>query len=158
MKEIYLAGGCFWGVEEYLSRIEGVIDTNVGYANGTKENPSYEQVCTGTTGHTETTLIKYDENILSLEELLNSFWKIINPTLLNRQGPDIGNQYRTGIYYTDESDLNVINKTLKEQQEKYDSPIVTEIMPINTYYNAEEYHQDYLKKNPGGYCHIDLNA
>ena len=85
MKEIYLAGGCFWGVDEYMSRIEGVLDTSVGYANGTKENPSYEQVCTGTTGHTETTLIKYDENILPLEELLNRFWKIINPTLLNRQ-------------------------------------------------------------------------
>lgn len=158
MKEIYLAGGCFWGVEEYLSRIDGVIDTNVGYSNGTKENPSYEQVCSGTTGHTETTLIKYDENILSLEELLNNFWKIINPTSLNRQGPDIGSQYRTGIYYTDEEDLVTINKTLKEHQEKYDSPIVTEVMPLKTYYHAEEYHQDYLKKNPGGYCHIDLNA
>ncbi len=158
MKEIYLAGGCFWGVEEYLSRINGVIDTNVGYANGTKENPSYEQVCSGTTGHTETTLIKYDENIISLEELLTNYWKIINPTMLNRQGPDIGSQYRTGIYYTDDSDLDAINKTLKIQQEKYDSEIVTEIMPLNTYYDAEEYHQDYLKKNPGGYCHIDLNA
>lgn len=157
MKEIYLAGGCFWGVEEYLSRIEGVIDTNVGYANGTKEKPSYEQVCTGTTGHAETTLIRYDENILCLEKLLNSFWGIIDPTLLNRQGPDIGNQYRTGIYYIDEADLDIINKTLKEQQKKYDSPIVTEIMKLNTYYDAEEYHQDYLKKNPGGYCHIDLS-
>ena len=158
MKEIYLAGGCFWGVDEYMSRIEGVLETNVGYANGTKENPSYEQVCTGTTGHTETTLIKYDENILPLEELLNRFWKIINPTLLNRQGGDIGNQYRTGIYYTDESDLPVINKTLLQQQEKYDSPIVTEILPLKVYYEAEDYHQNYLKKNPGGYCHIDMNA
>ncbi|NLC03862.1 MAG: peptide-methionine (S)-S-oxide reductase MsrA [Tissierellia bacterium] len=158
MKEIYLAGGCFWGVDEYMSRIEGVLETSVGYANGTKENPSYEQVCTGTTGHTETTLIKYDENILSLEELLNSFWKIINPTLLNRQGGDIGNQYRTGIYYTEESDLPVINKTLLQQQEKYDSPIVTEILPLTVYYEAEDYHQNYLKKNPGGYCHIDMNA
>ncbi|NLC04139.1 MAG: peptide-methionine (S)-S-oxide reductase MsrA [Tissierellia bacterium] len=158
MKEIYLAGGCFWGVDEYMSRIEGVLDTSVGYANGTKENPSYEQVCTGTTGHTETTLIKYDENILPLEELLNRFWKIINPTLLNRQGGDIGNQYRTGIYYTDESDLAVINKTLLQQQEKYDSPIVTEILPLKVYYEAEDYHQNYLKKNPGGYCHIDMNA
>ena len=158
MKEIYLAGGCFWGVEEYLSRIDGVKDTDVGYANGSKENPTYEQVCTGTTGHTETTFIRYDEDVLSLEELLNSFWKIINPTLLNRQGPDIGSQYRTGIYYRDESDLDTINKTLNEQKNKYDSPIVTEIMPLKTFYKAEEYHQDYLKKNPGGYCHIDLNA
>ena len=158
MKEIYLAGGCFWGVAEYFSRISGVMETEVGYANGTKENPTYEQVCSGTTGHTETTLIKYDENLISLEELLSSFWKIINPTLLNRQGPDIGSQYRTGIYYKDEKDLEAINKSLLEEQSKYDSPIVTELMPLNAYYKAEEYHQDYLKKNPGGYCHIDLNA
>lgn len=158
MKEIYLAGGCFWGVEEYLSRINGVIATGVGYANGNKENPTYKEVCTGITGHAETTFIKYDENILSLEELLKSFWKIVNPTLLNRQGPDIGNQYRTGIYYTDVNDLESINKTLNEQQVKYNSPIVTEILPLNCYYEAEDYHQGYLKKNPGGYCHIDLNA
>ena len=158
MKEIYLAGGCFWGVDEYMSRIDGVVDTRVGYANGTKENPSYEEVCTGTTGHTETTYVKFDESIISLEELINRFWRIIDPTMLNRQGPDIGNQYRTGIYYTDEADLDIINKTLEEQRSKYDRPIVTEIMRLKVYYDAEEYHQDYLKKNPSGYCHIDLNA
>lgn len=157
MKEIYLAGGCFWGVEEYMSRVDGVVDTEVGYANGTKENPSYEEVCTGTTGHAETTYVKYDESIISLEELLNRFWNIIDPTVLNRQGPDIGNQYRTGIYYVDEEDLNVINKTLEEQKTKYTKPIVTEILPLKSFYKAEEYHQDYLKKNPGGYCHIDLS-
>jgi peptide-methionine (S)-S-oxide reductase len=157
MKEIYLAGGCFWGVEEYMSRIAGVVDTEVGYANGTKENPSYEEVCTGTTGHTETTYVKYDENIISLEELLNQFWRIIDPTMLNRQGPDIGNQYRTGIYYIDQNDLDIINKTLEEQKTKYDRPIVTEIMSLQSFFNAEEYHQDYLKKNPSGYCHIDLS-
>lgn len=158
MKEIYLAGGCFWGVDAYMARIEGVVETSVGYANGNKENPSYEEVCTGITGHTETTYLKYDENIVSLEEILNKFWNIIDPTLLNRQGGDIGNQYRTGIYYLDEKDLEIINKTLEEQKEKYDRPIVTEIMPLKVYYKAEEYHQDYLKKNPGGYCHIDLNS
>lgn len=158
MKEIYLAGGCFWGVDEYMSRIEGVIETKVGYANGTTENPSYEQVCTGITGHTETTYVKFDETIISLEGLLNRFWKIIDPTVLNRQGPDIGNQYRTGIYYLDSSDLNTINKTLEEQREKYNKPIMTEIMALKVFYDAEEYHQDYLKKNPGGYCHIDLNS
>lgn len=157
MKEIYFAGGCFWGVEEYMSRINGVVDTEVGYANGIKENPTYEEVCTGTTGHAETTYVKYDENIISLEELLNKFWNIIDPTLLNRQGPDIGNQYRTGIYYVDEEDLSVINKTLEEQKKKYSKPIVTEIMPLKCFYKAEDYHQDYLKKNPGGYCHIDLS-
>jgi peptide-methionine (S)-S-oxide reductase len=110
MKEIYLAGGCFWGVEEYFSRIEGVVDTDVGYANGRRENPSYEQVCTGTTGHAETTYLKYDESLVSLEFLLDKFFRIIDPTLLNRQGGDIGNQYRTGIYYVDEEDIPVIEK------------------------------------------------
>ena len=157
MKEIYLAGGCFWGVEEYMSRIDGVVDTAVGYANGTKENPTYQEVCTGITGHTETTYVKFDENIVTLEDLLNRFWKIIDPTILNRQGPDIGNQYRTGIYYIDESHIDIINKTLEEQQAKYDKPIVTEIMALKCFYEAEEYHQDYLKKNPGGYCHINLD-
>lgn len=158
MKEIYLAGGCFWGVDAYLSRLNGVIETEVGYANGTKENPSYEEVCIGITGHTETTYIKYDANIISLEELLNKFWHIIDPTMLNRQGGDIGNQYRTGIYYTDPEDLKIIKKSLEEEKSKYNKPIVTEIMPLKSYYKAEEYHQDYLKKNPGGYCHIDLNS
>lgn len=157
MKEIYLAGGCFWGVEEYMSRIEGVIDTEVGYANGETENPTYEEVCTGTTGHVETTYIKFDENIISLKNLLNRFWKIIDPTLINRQGPDIGSQYRTGIYYIDDEDLEIINITLEEQKLKYNKSIVTEIMKLKSFYRAEEYHQDYLKKNPGGYCHIDMN-
>ena len=157
MKEIVLAGGCFWGVEEYMSRIDGVIDTKVGYGNGNTENPTYEEVCTNTTGHAEVVYIKFDENIISLEELLNRFWKIINPTLLNRQGPDIGSQYRTGIYYIDEEDLETINKTKAEQQKKYKDPIVTEIEPLKVFYDAEEYHQKYLKKNPEGYCHIDLS-
>jgi peptide-methionine (S)-S-oxide reductase len=156
-KEIYLAGGCFWGVQEYMSRINGVVDTKVGYANGNKSNPTYEEVCTGTTGHSETTYVKYDEDIISLEEILNRFWRIIDPTMLNRQGGDIGNQYRTGIYYLDENDLTIINKSLEEQKTKYDKPIVTEIIPLIIFYEAEEYHQNYLKKNPGGYCHINLN-
>ena len=150
-KEIYLAGGCFWGVEEYMSRIDGVVDTTVGYANGNKSNPTYEDVCTGTTGYAETTYVKYDDNIISIEELLNKFWRIINPTLLNRQGGDIGNQYRTGIYYVDEVDLSAINKSLQEQKAKYDKPIITEITSLESFYEAEQYHQDYLKKNPGGY-------
>lgn len=157
MKEIYLAGGCFWGVDEYMSRVKGVVETSVGYANGHVENPSYEKVCTGTTGHTETTYVKYDEGVVSLYEILDKFWGIINPTLLNRQGADIGSQYRTGIYYTDKEDLSAINDTLEEQKKKYDRPIVTEIGPLESFYEAEEYHQDYLKKNPGGYCHIDLS-
>ncbi len=157
MKEIYLAGGCFWGVDAYMSQIEGVIDTKVGYANGHIENPSYERVCTGTTGHTEATYLKYDEEVVSMEHILNKFWGIIDPTLANRQGADIGSQYRTGIYYINEDDLQIINETLEEQRQKHGSPIVTEIMPLKCFYEAEEYHQDYLKKNPGGYCHIDLS-
>ncbi|GFN35572.1 peptide-methionine (S)-S-oxide reductase MsrA [Tepidimicrobium xylanilyticum] len=158
MKEIVLAGGCFWGVEEYFSRIDGVIETKVGYANGNTENPTYEEVCTNTTGHAEACHVKYDETVLPLEELLNRFWRIIDPTLLNRQGPDIGSQYRTGIYYMEEEDLPTIMKTFEEQKKKYDKPIVTEVEPLKVFYEAEEYHQKYLKKNPNGYCHIDLNA
>jgi len=157
MKEIYLAGGCFWGVDEYFSRIEGVVETNVGYANGSKLEPTYKEVCTGLTGHTETTYIKYDESKVSLEHLIERLFRIIDPTLLNRQGGDIGNQYRTGIYYTDDSDLEVIVKVKNEEQKKYKDPIVTEILQLKYYYLAEEYHQDYLKKNPGGYCHVDMS-
>lgn len=157
MKEIYLAGGCFWGVEEYFSRIEGVLDTEVGYANGTKIDPTYKEVCTGLTGHSETAYIKYDENVVELETLLERLFRIIDPTLLNRQGGDIGNQYRTGIYFTDEMDLEVISKFIAEKQLKFDKPIVTEVTKLEVFYNAEDYHQDYLKKNPGGYCHVDMS-
>lgn len=158
MNEIVLAGGCFWGVEEYMSRIKGVLDTKVGYANGNTDNPSYRDVCTGATGYAEACYIQYDGNILSLEDLLNKFWRIIDPTLLNRQGPDIGSQYRTGIFYINKSDLPTIMKTYEEQKGKHDKPIATEIKPLKNFYDAEEYHQKYLKKNPNGYCHIDLDA
>ncbi|MEG6566139.1 peptide-methionine (S)-S-oxide reductase MsrA [Thermoanaerobacterium saccharolyticum] len=154
MKEIVLAGGCFWGVQAYFDTIDGVIETKVGYANGNKENPTYEEVCTNTTGFAEACYIKYDESIISLEDLLRSYWKIVDPTLKNRQGNDIGTQYRTGIYYIDDGDLNVILKSKEEEQKKYEKPIVTEIEPLKNFYDAEEYHQKYLKKNPNGYCHI----
>lgn len=157
MKEIVLAGGCFWGVEAYLSRFDGIVETTVGYANGNTDNPSYEEVKTSTTGHAEVCLVKFDDTIISLEELLNKFWDIIDPTILNQQGPDKGSQYRTGIYYKEEDDLSTILKTKKEQQKKYDEEIVTEIHPLNCFYKAEEYHQKYLEKNPNGYCHINLN-
>lgn len=156
MKEIVFAGGCFWGVEEYMSRIKGVVDTKVGYANGNTENPTYQDVKTGTTGHAEACYVKYDENQISLEDLLKRFWRVIDPTVLNRQGPDEGTQYRTGIYYIHEEDLPIIKASAEEEQKKYDEPIVTEIEPLKCFYDAEEYHQKYLKKNPGGYCHIKL--
>lgn len=157
MNEIYFAGGCFWGVEEYLSRIDGVVETKVGYANGTKENPTYEEVCTGTTRHAETVYIRYDESVITLEELLQKFFNIIDPTSLNRQGGDIGNQYRTGVYYVNEKDKNIIAKYMDEVQKNYKEKIVTELLPLSSFYLAEEYHQKYLKKNPNGYCHIDLS-
>jgi len=158
VKKIVLAGGCFWGVEEYMSRIDGVVETKVGYANGLKENPTYQEVCTGTTGHAEACYIEFDENIISLEKLLFRFWGIIEPTWLNRQGGDIGHQYRTGIYYIDKEDIPVIESTLKVEQKKYDKPIVTEVKPLTRFYEAEDYHQKYLKKNPNGYCHINLDS
>ncbi|MBS4536796.1 peptide-methionine (S)-S-oxide reductase MsrA [Clostridium sp. D2Q-14] len=157
MKKIVLAGGCFWGIEEYMIRIEGVLNTKVGYANGTTKNPSYEEVCTGLTGHCEACYIEFDEKIISLPKLLDKFWSIINPILENRQGGDIGTQYRTGIYYIDENDKDTILLSKEKEQTKYDSQIVTEIEPLKVFYDAEEYHQRYLKKNPNGYCHIDLS-
>ncbi|SNX55176.1 peptide-methionine (S)-S-oxide reductase MsrA [Thermoanaerobacterium sp. RBIITD] len=154
MKEIVFAGGCFWGVQAYFDTIDGVISTKVGYANGNKENPTYKEVCTNTTGFAEACYIKYDENMISLEELLKAYWRIINPTSINKQGNDIGTQYRTGIYYIDNDDLNIIIKSRDNEQKKYEKPIVTEIEPLKNFYDAEEYHQKYLEKNPGGYCHI----
>ena len=158
MKNITLAGGCFWGVEEYFRLLDGVIDTKAGYANGNFENPTYEDVCAGSTGFAEACLIKYDENIISLKQLLDAFWKIINPTLLNRQGNDRGNQYRTGIFYDDSisshDDLQIIRKSIDEEQKKYSAPIVTEVDILNNFYDAENYHQRYLENNPNGYCHI----
>lgn len=156
MKKIVLAGGCFWGVEEFLSRLNGVVSTEVGYANGRTENPTYEDVCYKNTYFAEVCLVEYDEPILSLDNLLKEYWSIVDPTVLNRQGPDVGSQYRTGIYYLDESDLNIILKSKEENQKNYDKKIVTEVVPLINYYKAEEYHQKYLKKNPNGYCHIKL--
>lgn len=157
MKTICFAGGCFWGVEEFFSRIKGVVATKVGYANGHKENPTYEEVCRNNTGHAEACLVEYDPEQISLANLLYRFWSIIDPTLVDQQGPDIGNQYRTGIYYLDEADLPTIIESRDQEQKRYDKPIVTEIEPLRCFWDAEEYHQKYLKKNPGGYCHIKFN-
>lgn len=157
MKKIHLGGGCFWGMEEYFKRINGVLETSVGYGNCKEENPSYEMVCTGKTNAVEIVGIKYNESIISLSEILDYFWKVIDPISLNKQGNDIGTQYRTGIYYTDEKNLEEIENSLKKEQEKYDKIIVTEVKELENYFLAEEYHQEYLRKNPNGYCHIKLN-
>lgn len=157
MKEIYLAGGCFWGLQAYFDLKDGIEETVVGYANGNTLNPTYEQVCTNTTGYAETVFIKYDENKISLERILELFWKVIDPTSLNKQGGDRGTQYRTGIYFIDENDKIVINKSVQNIAKNYDKQIVTEVEKLKNFYAAEEYHQKYLEKNPNGYCHIDLS-
>ncbi|MCB2292111.1 peptide-methionine (S)-S-oxide reductase MsrA [Clostridium algoriphilum] len=157
MKTIVVAGGCFWGVEAYMSKINGIVETKVGYANGKKKDPSYDEVCLGDTGHAEACLITYDEAKITLEKILNKFWGIIDPTVSNKQGNDIGHQYRSGIYYTDVEDLDIIIKTKNEVKGRYDKPIVTEVQPLSCFYDAEDNHQKYLQKNPGGYCHINLD-
>lgn len=154
MRQIVFAGGCFWGVEAYFSGINGVIETTVGYANGNVKNPTYEMVCKNNTGFAEACYVKYDEKIISLKQLLNYYWKIIDPTVENRQGNDVGSQYRTGIYYIDKCDRIPILQSLKDEQKKYNSPIKTEVKLLQNFYKAEDYHQKYLKKNPNGYCHI----
>jgi peptide methionine sulfoxide reductase msrA/msrB len=155
-EEIYLAGGCFWGIEEYMERINGVIDATSGYANGSTINPSYEDVLYEGTGHAETVHVKYDPDVIKFEEILGFYFKVINPTSINKQGNDVGSQYRTGIYYVDEEQIETIEKVIKKEQKNYEKEIVVEVEVIDNYYLAEEYHQDYLKKNPNGYCHIDL--
>jgi peptide methionine sulfoxide reductase msrA/msrB len=154
MATIYLAGGCFWGVEKYMSLVPGVIEAESGYANGTTESPSYRDVTTGRTGYTETVRVEYDPTIAPLPFLLELFYEAIDPTSLNRQGNDRGTQYRSGIYYVDPADGPVIERSLTELQTRYDKPIVVEAEPLTAYTPAEEYHQDYLDKTPGGYCHI----
>ncbi len=154
-KDIYLAGGCFWGLEKYLGNITGVIETEVGYANGKTENPTYEEVCRHDTGHAEAVRLTYDPSRISLTRLLSLFYKAIDPTSLNRQGNDVGSQYRTGIYYTDPEDLSLIRQSIDLLRGEYPKPIAVETLPLQNYYPAEEYHQRYLDKHPGGYCHID---
>lgn len=158
LRDIWLAGGCFWGVEAYMARVPGVADVTVGYANGLTENPTYEDVCRRDSGHAETVHIRYDPQRISLEDLLAQFFLIIDPTSLNRQGNDAGSQYRTGIYYQDEADLTAIQAVIDREQQNYDKPIVVEVEPLVHYYLAEEYHQDYLEKNPSGYCHISFDT
>ncbi|MDJ1649513.1 MULTISPECIES: peptide-methionine (S)-S-oxide reductase MsrA [Gordonibacter] len=154
---IYLAGGCFWGLEAYLRRLPGVRSTVVGYANGSTENPTYRDVCNWNTGHAETVAVAYDPAILPLGVLLDAFFEAIDPTTVNRQGNDVGTQYRTGIYWQHPDDVPTIEAAVARQQARLSKPIVTEVEPLDGFYPAEDYHQDYLEKNPGGYCHIDIS-
>ena len=155
---LYLAGGCFWGVEGYFQRIPGVLDTEVGYANGNREATTYHEL--KTTDHAETVQITYDRHILSLDELLDHYFRIVDPTSINRQGNDRGRQYRTGIYYpknTSPEDVEHLKRRLQYLSEQLSAPVAIELGPLNNWVVAEENHQDYLKKNPSGYCHIDLH-
>jgi peptide methionine sulfoxide reductase msrA/msrB len=154
-KEIYLAGGCFWGTEKYFGCLPGVLSTQVGYANGNTENPSYEEVCHNGTGHAETVKVEYDDTLLGLPFLLERYYDVIDPVSVNRQGGDRGPQYRTGIYFTDGADEPMIRASIEALQTKYTQPIAVEVQPLRGFYPAEAHHQKYLDKNPGGYCHID---
>ena len=156
MREIWLAGGCFWGVEAYFAQLPGVLKTEVGYANGQTKNPTYYDI--PRTGHAEAVYISYEPNQVALDTLLEYFFKIIDPTSVNRQGNDFGNQYRNGIYYRDEADREIILARIALEQQRHKKPIVTEVEPLRNYYAAEEYHQKYLEKNPHGYCHVDFST
>lgn len=153
-KEIYLAGGCFWGTEHFMKQIRGVVSTQVGYANSRIATPTYGQVCSGQTGAAETVKVIYDSRKVGLSLLLQLYFKTIDPTSLNRQGNDQGTQYRTGIYYTNPSDRTTIEKAVSILSGHYTRPLVIEVKPLANFYPAEYDHQDYLDKNPGGYCHI----
>lgn len=154
-KEIYLAGGCFWGTEHFMSLVRGVESTEVGYANSIVPSPTYRQVCTGRTDAAETVKVVYDADSVSLPFLLDLYYKTIDPTSENRQGNDVGTQYRTGIYYTDDADRPVVEESLHRLSRQYVMPLAVEVERLRNFYPAEEYHQDYLDRNPGGYCHID---
>ena len=153
METIYLAGGCFWGMQKYFDQFDGVVSTEVGYANGPDDAPSYEDVCNDS-GHAETVKIEYDEEQISLREILEKYFLVIDPVSVNRQGGDTGIQYRTGIFYTDDSQLADIHAVYDSEQEKAGQKLAVLVEPLKNFFSAEEYHQKYLDKNPGGYCHI----
>lgn len=155
MKSIIFAGGCFWGVQNYFNQVKGVINSRVGYTAGFIDFPTYNQVCSGKTGHTEACIVHYNSSETSLNILLEHFFNIVDPTLVDQQGPDVGSQYRSGIYYYETEVGEEIINYIKNIKDNYNSEIVTEVMECEDFWEAEEYHQNYLEKNPGGYCHIE---
>lgn len=155
VKEIYFAGGCFWGTEHFFQQIRGVVGTEVGYANGNKKDPTYEEVVSHTTGFAETVKVKYDPEQVDLKLLIDLYFKTIDPTSVDKQGNDRGNQYRTGIYSTDKETETIVKAEVEKLAKNYNKPVVVETIPLKNFYKAEDYHQDYLDKNPGGYCHIE---
>lgn len=155
MSVIYFAGGCFWGTEHFFKQVSGVTATEVGFANGHAENPTYDDVIHKKTGYAETVKVTYNPQKVDLNLLLDLYFLTIDPTSLNKQGNDIGDQYRTGIYYTSDQQLPAINERIKTEAAKHRIPVAVEVTPLKKYYKAEDYHQDYLESNPGGYCHIN---
>ena len=153
MRTIYLAGGCFWGMQKFFDQFEGVVSTKVGYANGPDRAPSYKEVCQNS-GHAETVRIDYDEGKLSLDKLLDLFFLVIDPLSVNKQGGDEGVQYRTGVYYTAADQLPALRAAFDREAAKVGAPLAVELLPLENFFPAEEYHQKYLDKNPCGYCHI----
>lgn len=156
MKRIILAGGCFWGVEAYFERVKGISKTVVGYIDGMTEDPTYQEVCRGS-GHAEAVWLEYEETVIDLTTILKHFFRIIDPTQYNRQGHDIGKQYRSAIYYESLEDKMIAENFIESIRKNYQKPIRTVVVPATRFYEAEEYHQKYLDKNPSGYCHVDLN-
>ena len=150
------AAGCFWGVESLFTQVKGVLETTVGYTGGTTINPTYRQVCTGITGHAEAVQIKYDPRVVYYEELLSLFWRMHDPTTLNRQGPDEGTQYRSAIFYHNEEQRKAAERSKEEFDRSgvYLNKATTQIVPASTFYEAEDYHQDYFEKHGGGACHV----
>ena len=153
MRTIYLAGGCFWGLQKFFDQFEGVASTQVGYANGPDKAPTYQEVCRDS-GHAETVRIDYDEGKLSLDKLLDLYFLVIDPLSVNKQGGDEGIQYRTGVYYTDADQMPALRAAFDREAQKVGAPLKVELLPLKNFFPAEEYHQKYLDKNPGGYCHI----
>ena len=156
IRDIYLAGGCFWGAEHFFKQIDGVVQTEVGIANGHTHDPTYREVYTDKTGYAETVHVRYDTEKVGLKFLLRMFFKAIDPTSLNKQGEDEGTRYRTGVYYVDEADAEKIHEVFVEEQKKWEEPIMVEVQPLLVFHLAEDYHQDYLDKHPDGYCHLPL--
>ncbi|KXN72170.1 peptide methionine sulfoxide reductase [Conidiobolus coronatus NRRL 28638] len=148
------AGGCFWGVEHYFKKEFGskLLKTSTGYANGNTDKPSYREVCSGSSGYAEAVQLAFDPSKVSYEQLVTFFWRIHDPTTLNRQGNDVGTQYRSGVYYHTDEQRQVAEKVKEQVQKHFKNPITTEIVPFKNYFKAEDYHQDYLSNNPGGYC------
>jgi methionine-S-sulfoxide reductase len=155
METAVFAGGCFWGIEKAFLDVPGVLNAESGYTGGARENPTYEQVCTGATGHAEAVRVSFDPSVVSYEDLVRKFFTIHNPTELNRQGPDVGSQYRSAIFYVNEEQKEVVERVIAELgQSYYPKSIVTEVAPLADFYRAEEYHQRYFEKHPNMVCHI----